>query len=547
MNQSEIDQLRVPGRESCSAVSRILGTGAAVGLTWGAQRAPGFLSPAAPDGRLHASLTGGWSRLSVPSEYDDIEGDGYYTIANNGQWRVPLPEFGEPVVRRGLALPDQWEQERNFHHAWYGLRVNLERPANKAVWLRFDAVTNACVAFVNGVEVGRHWGGYTPFEFDVTAAVQAGDNTIQLWVQDDTAVRDNGKRRMTGMLDCRKGAIHAHFAGIRGGVYLDLREPVHLVRSRIRSSTRRGVLRVESWLRGGVESSVTVRRTVYEWPSGAAPVLELPEVEVASGGGDISAAAFAEVSWPDAARAYCRKVFEFLKREFNFISTRLHKCVYPAEVIQAADEAGVLAINQSGLHSGYQQMFRNGGEELMDNLEREITEWYWRDVNSPALVIWDMENELIRSQREPDWLAQVLTLDDIIRRLDPDSIIQHSGAGWYHPQQQVIHVHMHEHYSRIMSEWRETGKVPLNMGEFWMGGNGETRLPNGYEYSDREDWHREEARLYREKMLEMRNYGVSGIMPHRLTHWPLLKAGELSGRADLIKLADSPYRCRGSG
>lgn len=612
MNRSEIEQLRNPGQEACLAVSGLFGEMAGVNVEWQAQSAPGFLSPAAADGRRQGCLMDGWVRLTVPSEYDDIEGDGQYTIVNNGQWRLPLPEFGDPEVTHDMQLPDEWQQDRNFHHAWYGLRVNLDPEAGKAYWLRFDAVSNACVAFVNGVEVGGHWGGYTPFEFDVTAMLRPGENDIVLWVQDDTAVRDNKQRRMTGMLDCRKGAIHAHLAGIRGGVYVDLRQPAHLVRSRIRSSTRKGVLRVESWLRGVADAAVTVRRSVYEWPDGAAAVLELPDAEVACGEGGAYVLSEVEVHWPDAkqwspehphlyvlrttvigsggtesydtrfgfrefwiegkefilngvpirlfgdgglpreylsivpgaTRAYCREVFSFLKHQFNYTSTRLHKCVFPAEVIQAADEVGVLAINQSGLHSGYQQMFRNGGEELLGNLEREIGEWYWRDVNSPALVIWDMENELIRGNCEPEWLAQVLRLDDIIRRLDADAIIQHSGAGWYHVDQQVVHVHMQEHYSRIMSDWQRDGKVPLNMGEFWIGGNGETRLPNSYEYSNREDWHREEARLYRERMLEMRNYGVSGIMPHRLTHWPLLKAGPLLAQADIAKLADPPYRWR---
>jgi hypothetical protein len=74
-----------------------------------------------------------------------------------------------------------------------------------------------------------------------------------------------------------------------------------------------------------------------------------------------------------------------------------------------------------------------------------------------------------------------------------------------------------------MRDWAASGTVPLILGEWWMGGRGETRLPNAYEYAGREDWHTEEARIYRERMLEMRYHGVSGIMPHCLTKWPLFR------------------------
>ncbi|MCA1808456.1 MAG: hypothetical protein LC725_03195 [Lentisphaerae bacterium] len=181
-------------------------------------------------------------------------------------------------------------------------------------------------------------------------------------------------------------------------------------------------------------------------------------------------------------------------------------------------------------------MYENAVEELLRNLEQQFGEWYWRDVNNPSVVIWDVENELIRGQRTPTREKWVLQLDEFIRQHEPEAIIEHSGAAWYHPDQQIIHVHMQEQYSRIMREWSESGKIPLNMGEFWMGGRGETRLPDSLEYADRADWHREEARLYREQMLEMRYYGVSAIMPHRLTHWPLIQDKAMLSQDDLAKL-----------
>ncbi|HPN84237.1 MAG TPA: glycoside hydrolase family 2 TIM barrel-domain containing protein, partial [Victivallales bacterium] len=247
---------------------------------------------------------------------------------------------------------------------------------------------------------------------------------------------------------------------------------------------------------------------------------------------------------PGYSIEYGKKSFEFLKNEFNIMSVRLHGLTYPQWAILAADEAGILVINQNGLRHGRVEMYEEGKDEFIRNMELQTEEWYWRDANSPSVVIWDVENELIRGHRTPEREKWVLKLDDFIRKHYPEAIIEHSGAAYYKADQQIIHVHMQEQYNRLMRQWKESGKVPLMMGEFWMGGRGDTRLPNGYEYSDREDYHREEARLYREHMLEMRNYGVCGIMPHRLTRWPVTRTGPLFSRDDIKNLNEPPFHWR---
>ena len=604
--------LKETTRASCERALEMMGALQEAVADWQPQASPGFTGKPATDARKGLLLLDGWTKLSVPSEYEDLEGDGQYNNTLNGWVKYPLPVGpGEIEIIRNVCLPDQWPPHRHYHHAWYAIRADLQPRAGETIWIRFDAAAQACAVFMNGAEAGRHIGGYTPFEFDVTALARPGVNSIAIWVQDDTAVMDVKEKRAISQLDYGRGIIHAHLAGIRGGVYLETRAAVHVDRVRIRPSTRKMALAVEAWLRGN-PAEAKIRHAVYEWPHGARPVLEFPEIAVGGektpGGPSVEQ----EIAWknpklwspahpnlyvlrttvtvgnrsesldtrfgfrefwiegkqfilngkpvrligdgshpqelrsivPEKSREYNRRWLEFLKREFHFMATRLHGMLFPPWAIQAADEAGVLVINQSGLRSGRHDYYDRGGTEFLRNLELQYDEWYWRDVNSPSVVIWDVENELIRGQRPPERLKWVLQLDEFIRKHDPGAIIEHSGAAWYLPAQQIIHVHMQEQYSRIMREWRESGRVPLNMGEFWIGGCGETRLPNSLEYSGREDWHWEEARLYRERTLEMRYYGVSGIMPHRMTHWPLVKAGPLLCREDLAKLEQPQYRWR---
>ena len=52
----------------------------------------------------------------------------------------------------------------------------------KTVRLRFDAVYYEAHVWLNGQDLGRHEGGYTPFEFDVTKVLKAGTNHLTVEV-----------------------------------------------------------------------------------------------------------------------------------------------------------------------------------------------------------------------------------------------------------------------------------------------------------------------------------------------------------------------------
>ncbi|HPN84027.1 MAG TPA: glycoside hydrolase family 2 TIM barrel-domain containing protein, partial [Victivallales bacterium] len=609
------EQLKIPSEDSYASAKKILGSRSVITAEWSPSRAPGFSSSPEKGTRKFYESFCGWTKLTVSSKYEDIEGGGVFvnTLLKWTYFPLPSGEGGETAVFSEQTLPDQWDVSRNYHHAWYFLDIDFGNIGSKELWLRFDAVSHSCTAFVNGKKAGSHIGGYTPFEFNISQLLQSGKNTIALFVVDDVSVIAPIKKSAISQLDAGRGVHNAHFAGIRGGVYFEAREKVHVSRVRVRTSTRKNRIDVETWLRGG-SSAGTLKQEVFEWPNGSSPVLKLPDISFSDTSSGSACPLNTGLSWsnpklwsPEHPNLYVlrstlicgeksetvetrfgfrefwiegkqfmlngkpirlfgdgshlkefrsilpwhsiefgRKSFEYLKREFNFMSARLHGVTFPHWTIFSADEAGILITNQNGLRSGESKMYDAGKEEFMRNMELQTEEWYWRDVNSPSVVIWDVDNELIRGygRGDSERMKWVLKLDDFIRKFDPEAIIEHSGAAYYKPDQQIIHVHMQEQYSRVMREWNVSGKVPLVMGEFWMGGRGETRLPNSYEYSDREDWHREEARLYREHMLQMRYFGVSGIMPHRLTRWPLIATGPLLTREDVLKMDEEPYQWR---
>lgn len=84
--------------------------------------------------------------------------------------------------------------------------------------LNFGAVDYRAVVKVNGIEVGEHVGGYTPFTLDVTDAVKVGENSIEVRVTDST----EGHRGARGKQLSEHGGIwYTPSSGITGTVFLE--------------------------------------------------------------------------------------------------------------------------------------------------------------------------------------------------------------------------------------------------------------------------------------------------------------------------------------
>jgi beta-galactosidase/beta-glucuronidase len=109
---------------------------------------------------------------------------GFSTATGFGDWlyggEITVP-FAPESSLSGVAHTDFIEA------MWYHRK--LEVPAdweNKRVLLHFGAVDYECEAFIDGVSVGRHWGGTVAFTFDITAQVTPGStHDLVLHVRDD--------------------------------------------------------------------------------------------------------------------------------------------------------------------------------------------------------------------------------------------------------------------------------------------------------------------------------------------------------------------------
>jgi hypothetical protein len=108
-------------------------------------------------------------------------------------WEKP----GAVGYNQTIVVPFPWESELSGIHqiqgapkvGWYRRRFSVpkEFPAGQRVWLRFGAVDWRADVWVNGRKVAEHEGGYTPFESDISDALERqGENVVVVRAFDAT-------------------------------------------------------------------------------------------------------------------------------------------------------------------------------------------------------------------------------------------------------------------------------------------------------------------------------------------------------------------------
>ncbi len=95
-----------------------------------------------------------------------------------GEILVPFPpESRLSGVEQTLQKGEKWLYRKTFT-----LPADFPRDVT---YLHFGAVDQIAEVTLNGVSLGTHKGGYLPFSFDVTSALQEGENTLSVTVTDD--------------------------------------------------------------------------------------------------------------------------------------------------------------------------------------------------------------------------------------------------------------------------------------------------------------------------------------------------------------------------
>lgn len=96
---------------------------------------------------------------------------------------------------------------------WYRRTFTLpEEARNRRVLLHFGAVDYKCEAWVNGQSVGVHEGGYASFTFEITQALQDGENTLVVCADDHIL----SGRQPTGKQSRQYHSVRCHYTRTTG-------------------------------------------------------------------------------------------------------------------------------------------------------------------------------------------------------------------------------------------------------------------------------------------------------------------------------------------
>jgi beta-galactosidase/beta-glucuronidase len=136
----------------------------------------------------------------VRSNWMSMNGLWQYTILPKSQEAIPDTYAGKILVPFAVesALSGVGKTVGKDSVLWYERMVTL--PANfkgGKVLMQFGAVDWQCNVYVNGKEVGAHQGGYDPFTFDITNALNkkgAQKIAIRVWDPSDEGPQPRGKQ-----------------------------------------------------------------------------------------------------------------------------------------------------------------------------------------------------------------------------------------------------------------------------------------------------------------------------------------------------------------
>jgi beta-glucuronidase len=422
-------------------------------------------------GRQHQSLNGDWHCIVDPYE------NGYYDYRYEplaepyGKNKKPASvsdrieyDFDQSPT---LKVPGDWNSQRlelSLYEGtvWYKTSFRAERAPGRRRFLHFGAANYQVVVYLNGEELGRHVGGFTPFEFEIGERLVDGENVVIVKV-DDARHRDGvptvntdwynfgGLTRDVLVLDVPRTFIKDYFIQlekgslerISGWILVDGPEAAgQTVSLRIAELGVALELRTDAQGRASFAIGPEQRKAKLELWSGAQPrryTVELASAQdrvseaigfrsIATRGADIllngQAIFLRGISIHEQAperpgratsEADARKLLGWAKElGCNFV--RLAHYPHNEHMVRVAEELGLLVWSEVPVYWTIQWQ----NPETYANAENQISEMVQRDKNRAAVILWSVSNETPIDEARNIFLRRLIAK---VRELDPTRLL----------------------------------------------------------------------------------------------------------------------------
>jgi len=137
--------------------------------------------------RVALDLTGEWKHIPDPYESGSLThlseplGDGWWKDRKREreEERIEYSFDGAEPIR----VPGDWNSQRDelfFYEGtvWYRKAFEIDPTPGKRRFLYFGAVNRHADVWLNGEYLGSHHVGFTPFSFEITGKLRAGENSL---------------------------------------------------------------------------------------------------------------------------------------------------------------------------------------------------------------------------------------------------------------------------------------------------------------------------------------------------------------------------------
>ena len=149
------------------------------------------------EGRTTISLDGQWRTIIDP--YESGYYDYRYQPSANGYFKDAKPKSKSDLIEydfdtsASLKVPGDWNTQDDhllFYEGtiWYKKSFDYQRKGNTRLFVYFGAANYIADVYLNGQKLGRHEGGFTPFNFEISNLVRDANNSLIVKV-------DNKRRR----------------------------------------------------------------------------------------------------------------------------------------------------------------------------------------------------------------------------------------------------------------------------------------------------------------------------------------------------------------